>query len=209
MTIELNNPLLLKTEAYRNGEWVAADSGARLPVTNPATGELITDVAKAGADETKRAIEAAEVAMVTWRQEPAKQRAQVMRRWFDLIMANQEDLDGIIAMARLIGRIQETQAIKNVLAKTPDLNLSIMGEDEILNDFRERATTVYHPCGTCRMGPDIQSAVVNSDLQVFGIEGLRVVDASIFPNITSANTNAPTIMVAHEAARRILNSLKA
>ena len=48
MTIELNNPLLLKTEAYINGEWVAADSGARLPVTNPATGELITDVAKAG-----------------------------------------------------------------------------------------------------------------------------------------------------------------
>jgi len=84
-----------------------------------------------------------------------------------------------------------------------------MGEDEILNDFRERATTVYHPCGTCRMGPDIQSAVVNSDLQVFGIEGLRVVDASIFPNITSANTNAPTIMVAHEAARRILDSLEA
>ena len=112
-------------------------------------------------------------------------------------------------MARLIGRIQETQAIKNVLARTPDLNLSNMGEDEILNDFRERATTVYHPCGTCRMGPDIQSAVVNSDLQVFGIEGLRVVDASIFPNITSANTNAPTIMVAHEAARRILDSLEA
>ena len=124
-------------------------------------------------------------------------------------LATQEDLDGIIAMARLIGRIQETQAIKNVLARTPDLNLSNMGEDEILNDFRERATTVYHPCGTCRMGPDIQSAVVNSDLQVFGIEGLRVVDASIFPNITSANTNAPTIMVAHEAARRILNSLEA
>ena len=84
-----------------------------------------------------------------------------------------------------------------------------MGEDEILNDFRERATTVCHSCGTCRMGPGIQSAVVNFDLQVFGIEGFRVVDASIFPNITSANTNAPTIMVAHEAARRILNSLKA
>ena len=106
-------------------------------------------------------------------------------------------------MARLIGRIQETQAIKNVLAKTPDLNLSNMGEDQILDDFRERATTVYHPCGTCRMGSDIQSAVVNSDLQVFGIEGLRVVDASIFPNITSANTNAPTIMVAHRASKLI------
>lgn len=92
MTLELTNPLLLRTEAYINGEWVAADSGARLPVTNPATGELIADVAKAGADETKRAIEAAETAMVSWRQQPAKQRAQIMRRWFDLVMANQEDL---------------------------------------------------------------------------------------------------------------------
>jgi len=87
--------------------------------------------------------------------------------------------------------------------------LSNLGDDEILRDFRERATTVYHPCGTCRMGPDIQRAVVNADLEVFGINGLRVVDASIFPNITSANTNAPTIMVAHEAARRILKHLGA
>ncbi len=96
MTLELTNPLLLRTEAYINGEWVAADSGARLPVTNPATGELIADVAKAGADETKRAIEAAETAMVSWRQQPAKQRAQIMRRWFDLVMANQEDLARIM-----------------------------------------------------------------------------------------------------------------
>ena len=124
-------------------------------------------------------------------------------------LATQEDLDGIVAMARLLGRIQDTQAIKDVLSNPPDLDLSNMDNDEILSDFRERATTVYHPCGTCRMGPNIRSAVVNTDLEVFGIDGLRVVDASIFPNITSANTNAPTIMVAHEAARRILNRLEA
>ena len=122
-------------------------------------------------------------------------------------LATQQDLDGVVAMARLVGRIQNTQAIRAILARPPDLDLSSMGDDYILNDFRQRATTVYHPCGTCRMGADIQNAVVNANLQVFGIKGLRVVDASIFPNITSANTNAPTIMVAHEAARRILNSL--
>jgi len=124
-------------------------------------------------------------------------------------LKTQEDLDGIVAMARLLGKIQDTQAIKNILSNPPDLDLSSVGDDEILRDFRERATTVYHPCGTCRMGSDIQSAVVNADLEVFGIDGLRVVDASIFPNITSANTNAPTIMVAHEAARRILKCLGA
>ena len=64
MTIKLSNPMLLRTEAYINGEWVAADSGARLPVINPATGERLADVAKTGAAETRRAIEAAEIAMV-------------------------------------------------------------------------------------------------------------------------------------------------
>lgn len=98
MTIKLSNPMLLRTEAYINGEWVAADNGARLPVTNPATGELLTNVAKAGAAETRRAIEAAEIAMVSWRQLPAKQRAQIMRRWFELIMENQEDLAQIMTL---------------------------------------------------------------------------------------------------------------
>ena len=122
-------------------------------------------------------------------------------------LATQQDLDGVVSMARLVGRIQDTKAIRDILAEPPDIDLTNMAEDDILNDFRQRATTVYHPCGTCRMGADIQNAVVNADLQVFGIQGLRVVDASIFPNITSANTNAPTIMVAHEAARRILKHL--
>ena len=122
-------------------------------------------------------------------------------------LATQQDLQGVVSMARLLGRIQDTKAIRDILAEPPDLDLTSMAEDDILDDFRQRSTTVYHPCGTCRMGEDIQNAVVNADLQVFGIQGLRVVDASIFPNITSANTNAPTIMVAHEAARRILKHL--
>ena len=122
-------------------------------------------------------------------------------------LTTQKDLDGVVSMARLVGRIQDTKAIRDILAEPPDLDLTSMAEDEILSDFRQRSTTVYHPCGTCRMGADIKSAVVNANLQVFGIQGLRVVDASIFPNITSANTNAPTIMVAHEAARRILKHL--
>ncbi|MGB1439079.1 MAG: aldehyde dehydrogenase family protein, partial [Luminiphilus sp.] len=92
MLPELNNSSLLHTQAYINGQWVDADSGALLPVSNPATGDIITEVAKVGAEETRRAIEAAEQAMIHWRDTPAKQRAQIMRRWFDLIMANQEDL---------------------------------------------------------------------------------------------------------------------
>ena len=70
----------------------------------------------------------------------------------------------------------------------------------IRDDFRARAATVYHPVGTCRMGAKATDSVVDSSLRVHGIAGLRVVDASVFPSVTSANTNAPTLMVAQKAA---------
>ena len=74
-------------------------------------------------------------------------------------LTTQQDLDGVVSMARLVGRIQDTKAIRDILAEPPDLDLTRMADDDILNDFRQRSTTVYHPCGTCRMGADIQSAV--------------------------------------------------
>ncbi len=92
MSLQLSDPRLLQTKAYINGEWCAADDGATLAVTNPATGEAIGEIAKLGANETRRAIEAAETAMVEWQRQPAKTRSQILRRWFDLVMANQEDL---------------------------------------------------------------------------------------------------------------------
>jgi choline dehydrogenase len=70
----------------------------------------------------------------------------------------------------------------------------------MLADFRARAMTVYHPVGTCRMGRSKADSVVDSSLRVHGVEALRVVDASVFPTVTSANTNAPTVMVAQKAA---------
>jgi choline dehydrogenase len=84
----------------------------------------------------------------------------------------------------------------------PDLR--VMDDDQILADFRERSGTVFHPVGTCRMGQNAQSSVVNPQLQVHGVQGLRVIDASVFPNLTSGNTNAPTMMLAHRAAALIL-----
>ncbi|MBT4521965.1 MAG: NAD-dependent succinate-semialdehyde dehydrogenase [Halieaceae bacterium] len=92
MPLPLTDPGLLKTQAYINGQWIDADSGDTFPVTNPATGELIVEVAKLGAAETARAIEAAEKAMVEWRLLPAKRRAGILRKWYDLMMQHQEDL---------------------------------------------------------------------------------------------------------------------
>jgi choline dehydrogenase len=74
---------------------------------------------------------------------------------------------------------------------------------ELLQDIRARASTCFHPVGTCAMGPDPGSAVVDARLRVHGLSGLRIVDASIFPTLTSGNTNTPTIMVAEKAAAAI------
>ena len=91
MTLTLSDPDLLKTGSYIDGQWVT-DTARPLAVMNPATGECVAEVATTDRAGTERAIVAAEAAMVQWRALPAKARAQVLRRWFDLMMAHQDDL---------------------------------------------------------------------------------------------------------------------
>ena len=79
--------------------------------------------------------------------------------------------------------------------------------DEELNEYiRSKAETAYHPCGTCKMGVD-EMAVVDENLKVKGLQNLRVVDASVMPEIPSANLNAPTLMIAEKASDIILNTI--
>ncbi|MDH3400422.1 MAG: NAD-dependent succinate-semialdehyde dehydrogenase [Chromatiales bacterium] len=83
---------LFRSQAYINGEWVDADSGDNLPVTNPADGNTLIFVPDMGAAETRRAIDAANAALPAWSARTAKDRAVILRRWYELIMENQEDL---------------------------------------------------------------------------------------------------------------------
>ncbi|MYA09766.1 MAG: NAD-dependent succinate-semialdehyde dehydrogenase [Holophagales bacterium] len=90
--IDLTDPGLLRDQAYIDGQWVDADSGETFAVENPATGEVLAEVACCGGAETSRAIEAAGRAFEQWRHTTAKERAALLRRWFDLMMEAQEDL---------------------------------------------------------------------------------------------------------------------
>jgi succinate-semialdehyde dehydrogenase/glutarate-semialdehyde dehydrogenase len=96
--MQLANPALFRQQAYINGVWLDADSSATIEVTNPANGEVIGSVPDMNAAEAARAIESARVAMISWRKLTAKQRAVILRRWFDLMMANQDDLGKIMTL---------------------------------------------------------------------------------------------------------------
>jgi succinate-semialdehyde dehydrogenase/glutarate-semialdehyde dehydrogenase len=90
--LTLRDHTLFREQAFVGGNWQDADSGKTIQVTNPATGEVVGVIPNMGATETRRAIEAADKALPDWRARTAKERAQILRRWFDLMMANQEDL---------------------------------------------------------------------------------------------------------------------
>ena len=90
--MQLKDAQLFRQQAFINGEWLDADSGQTIKVTNPATGEVIGSVPKMGAAETRRAIEAADKALPAWRALTAKERSAKLRRWYELMLENQEDL---------------------------------------------------------------------------------------------------------------------
>jgi succinate-semialdehyde dehydrogenase/glutarate-semialdehyde dehydrogenase len=92
----LKDPRLFRQQAYIDGAWADAGSGDVIKVDNPATGQVLGTVPKMGAAETRHAIEAAEAALPGWRAKTAKERAQILRRWYELMMANQEDLAAIM-----------------------------------------------------------------------------------------------------------------
>lgn len=96
--MNLNNPELLRQQAFIDGEWLAADNEATITVSNPSTGGTLGQVPRMGQAETRRAIEAAERALPAWRELSAKARANALRRWYDLIIENQHDLAHIMTL---------------------------------------------------------------------------------------------------------------
>lgn len=119
-------------------------------------------------------------------------------------LATPEDIADVYDGARMLRRIAAAGPLAELIEAELQPGADVRTDAEVLADFRRRGGSVFHPCGTCAMGPDPASSVVDAQLRVHGIEGLRVVDASIFPALTSGNINAPTMMVAEKGADLIL-----
>ncbi len=115
------------------------------------------------------------------------------------------DLDELVEGARLLRRIAAQPPLAKAIRRELRPGPGVTSDEAIRDDIRQRSGSVFHPCGTCAMGPDAAAgAVVDARLRVHGLDGLRVADASVFPRITSGNLNAPVIMVGEKAAQMIL-----
>jgi choline dehydrogenase len=120
------------------------------------------------------------------------------------LMSTDHDVAELLAGARFLRRLAATPTLSSIIDAELKPGRSIQSDDELIADIRSRAYSVFHPVGTCRMGPDPADAVVDPRLRVHGLAGLRVIDASIFPSITSGNTNAPAILIGEKGADLVL-----
>tara|TARA_A200000159_G_C7332467_1_gene343586 strand:+ start:343 stop:1986 length:1644 start_codon:yes stop_codon:yes gene_type:complete len=119
-------------------------------------------------------------------------------------LSNQLDKDTLIAGVKLIRKLMQSEAMKEFCDNEIQPGYEFSSDDHILDFIKNKAETLYHPSGTCKMGFD-QNAVVDKNLKVHGIKGLRVADASIMPTLVSGNTNAVCMMIGERCADFIIN----
>ena len=119
-------------------------------------------------------------------------------------LSTQDDRDVAAKALKIVRNIMlNTETFKKYEPEEYRPGSHITDDEELVKAASDHAQTIFHPVGTCKMGKG-EEAVVNHKLQAHGVQNLRVVDASIMPNITSGNTNAPTIMIAEKASDMIL-----
>jgi choline dehydrogenase len=119
-------------------------------------------------------------------------------------LSTEADARSYLAGLKLIRRIAAQRPLSDMIDAEIVPGPAVQSDEDLLLDGRRRSGTVYHPSGTCRMGPEAATAVVDARLRVHGIEGLRIADTSIMPKIISGNTNAAAMMIGAQAGEMIL-----
>jgi choline dehydrogenase len=124
-------------------------------------------------------------------------------------LSSSEDVRDVCEGSRLVRRIAAAKPLAAIIEAEREPGSTVTSDEQILADFRARSGSVFHACGTCAMGSNARTSVLDPRLRVRGVTALRVVDASAFPNVTSGNTNAPVMMLAEKAADLILEDNRA
>ena len=123
-------------------------------------------------------------------------------------LSNTEDIYDLECAFDFVRNLSSTRAIKEILKNPLNIDPIKSSNNELIDHFKENASSVYHPCGTCRIGETKDSSVISHRLKVHDFENLWIVDASIFPNIPSGNINAPVMMSAFRGSQIILEDIK-
>jgi len=121
---------------------------------------------------------------------------------------NEEDINDVKSAIDFLKTISKTKSLKSIIHGPTKIDINKSNEKELIEHFKLNSTSVYHPCGTCRMDSKKEKGVVSENLKVHGSENLWIIDASVFPNITSGNINAPVMMLAHLGSNLVINQLK-
>jgi len=122
-------------------------------------------------------------------------------------LSTNSDVAELLTGARFLRRLAATRALASVIDEELKPGTTTSTDEALIGDIRARGSSVFHPAGTCRMGPNPRDSVVDARLRVHGVSGLRVIDASIFPAVPSGNINAPCIMTGVKGADLILQEL--
>jgi choline dehydrogenase len=122
-------------------------------------------------------------------------------------LSHKDDVQDLLEGVKLLRKLAKTESFSKVILDEFRPGPECKSDAQLVEDIKDNAWTVFHPSSTCRMGPDPEKDVVDSNLKVYGIEGLRVVDASIFPQLICGNINAATIMVGEKASDLILKDI--
>jgi len=123
-------------------------------------------------------------------------------------LSDERDIHDLYATFDFVRKFSTNKNISDIIKSPVNIDPIKATDHELLDHFKSNATTIYHPCGTCRMSKDIDSGVVSDKLKVHGLDNLWIVDASTMPNITSGNINAPVMMLSHLSSKIILEELK-
>jgi choline dehydrogenase len=121
-------------------------------------------------------------------------------------LSNEDDVKELLSGVKLIRQLAQTPSLSKLIIEEFRPGMECTTDEQLIEDIRGYAWTVFHPTGTCRMGPNPSTNVVDASLRVHGIKALRVVDASVFPNQICGNINAATMMTAEKASDLILSS---